>query len=406
MIESGTPAYWRATLALSLGSILIFANLYTPQPLLPLLRVGFGVTELQASLCVTISTLTLGLSLLIYGPLSDAIGRRPLMLVTMALATLCTLTIPLATDFSTLLALRALQGLFLGGLPAVALAYMGDEFKHDAMLLAVGIYIGANSVGGIAGRLMSGLAGAQWGWQGSFVAAGLVSVIILAVFVWALPPSRGFHPAPLRLGRMAMDLGRHLRNPPVLVAFLIGGINFMLFVNLYSFVTYVLSAPPYGLSTGWLGMLFLTYLSGTVAASFSGRLVRGGSQPLTMVAGIGLLILGTLMTLIPRLDAIVAGLLVNAFGFFLTHSQASGWVSRHATHARASASSLYLVFYYAGASVGGFYLGPFWNWLSWPGVVLGALVGFLAALLLAVWLRLREGVVADAAVVEPAASAG
>jgi len=115
MIESGTPAYWRATLALSLGSILIFANLYTPQPLLPLLRVGFGVTELQASLCVTISTLTLGLSLLIYGPLSDAIGRRPLMLVTMALATLCTLTIPLATDFSTLLALRALQGLFLGG---------------------------------------------------------------------------------------------------------------------------------------------------------------------------------------------------------------------------------------------------------------------------------------------------
>jgi len=38
--------------------------------------------------------------------------------------------------------------------------------------------------------------------------------------------------------------------------------------------------------------------------------------------------------------------------------------------------------------------------------VLGALVGFLAALLLAVWLRLREGVVADAAVVEPAASAG
>ena len=137
------------------------------------------------------------------------------------------------------------------------------------------------------------------------------------------------------------------------------------------------SAPPYDLlSTGWLGMLFLTYLSGTVAATFSGRLVRGGSQPLAMVAGIGLLMLGTLMTLIPRLDAIVVGLLVNAFGFFLTHSQAAGWVSRHAIRARASASSLYLVFYYAGARIGGFYLGPFWNWLGWPGVVLGALVGF------------------------------
>jgi YNFM family putative membrane transporter len=127
-----------------------------------------------------------------------------------------------------------------------------------------------------------------------------------------------------------------------------------------------------------------------------------------MVVGIGLLMLGTLLTLIPSLAAIVAGLLLNAFGFFLAHAQAAGWVSRHATRARASVSSLYLVFYYAGASIGGFYLGPFWNWLGWPAVVVAAVLGFLVALLLALWLRSDEIAESnpDAAMAEPATSPG
>ncbi len=69
---------------------------------------------------------------------------------------------------------------------------------------------------------------------------------------------------------------------------------------------------------------------------------------------------------------ILAGLTVNAFGFFLAHSMASSWVGRHAEQDRGSASALYLVFYYTGASLGGFWLEPFW-WLGeWMGVVLGS----------------------------------
>ncbi len=151
-------------------------------------------------------------------------------------------------------------------------------------------------------------------------------------------------------------------------------------------------------------MLFLTYLSGTVAATFSGRLVTRDAQPLAMAAGIGLLMLGTLLTLMPRLEAIICGLLINAFGFFLAHAQAAGWVSGHATRARASASSLYLVFYYAGASIGGFYLSPFWIWLGWPGVVIGALLGFSVSLMLALWLR-RCDAIATAASASPVPSA-
>ena len=132
MIETRTAAFWRATLALSLGSFIIFANVYVTQPLLPMLADNFAVSALEAGWSFTATTLMLGLSLLIYGPLSDALGRRPIMLISMAGATLVTIALSFTESFSSLLLLRALQGLLLGGLPAIAIAYMGDEFSKKA----------------------------------------------------------------------------------------------------------------------------------------------------------------------------------------------------------------------------------------------------------------------------------
>ncbi len=85
--------------------------------------------------------------------------------------------------------------------------------------------------------------------------------------------------------------------------------------------------------------------------------------------------------------------MVSSLGFFLTHSLASSWVSHHALKARASASSLYLVFYYMGASVGGFLLAPFWAWQGWLGVVVGSLLVYGLTLGCSLWLyRWQTGV--------------
>ncbi|MGO1717152.1 MAG: MFS transporter, partial [Halomonas sp.] len=91
-----------------------------------------------------------------------------------------------------------------------------------------------------------------------------------------------------------------------------------------------------------------------------------------MMVGVIILMLGTAITLADSLVLIIAGLSVNAFGFFLAHSLASSWVGRYAQGARGSASALYLVFYYVGASLGGFWLEPFWRWAGWPGVSVGS----------------------------------
>ena len=391
MIESSSPQFWRATLALCLASFIIFANLHGMQPLLPMLAESLGRTELEISHAYTIATLVLGLSLLIYGPISDAIGRRGILLFTLAGVSLSTLALGFAQDYAQLFWLRALQGFFLAGVPAVAIAYMGDEFKKPALLTAVGLYIASNSLGGVTGRLVAGAVGDWLGWSDVFFILGIGSLLGLLCVVWLLPKSEHFTASAFRPVQMSRDLIGHICNPVLLLAYIIGGLNFLVFLNQYTYITFVLSAEPFQMSATWIGLLFLTYLTGTMGSLLSGRLSRRISAPVCMALGIFVMAIGTLLTLTYSISGIVAGFFINSFGFFLAHSVASGWVSQHASHARASASALYLVFYYVGASVGSFYLNPFWSAAGWSGVVLGSLmifaVTFSCAMILLFWQR-------------------
>ncbi|MET0010767.1 MAG: MFS transporter, partial [Candidatus Thiodiazotropha sp. 6PLUC4] len=138
MIQTHTTEFWRATVALCVGSIMVFSNLYITQPLLPLIREVFAVDSLQATMSLSVATLSLGGALLLLGPLSDAVGRRVVILTSLILLCLTTFAAAFVTDYTQLLVLRGMQGAFIAGLPAAAMAYMGEEFEPKGLLLAVG----------------------------------------------------------------------------------------------------------------------------------------------------------------------------------------------------------------------------------------------------------------------------
>ncbi|WP_027967135.1 MFS transporter [Halomonas halocynthiae] len=390
MIQAHSRAWWRATLALCLGSFLVFINLYAPQPLLPELRESYAVSTLGISLVMSVATLTVAASLLVFGPLSDAVGRGAIMRFTLLAGGALSLALAFAPDFETLLALRALQGFFLGGLPAVAIAWMGDEFEKPALLTAVGLYIGANTLGGISGRIVGGSVAEVSSASMSFLVVGSMTLVGLLVFWRLLPAAKAFTPHPFELRTALADLRAHLRNPLLLGAYLLGGLNFLIFINQYSYITFYLADAPYSLGARLLGLIFLTYLGGTLGSALSGRIAGRLSQPRCMMLGIVILMAGTAVTLSASLSWILVGLTINAFGFFLAHSMASSWVGRQALTARGSASALYLVFYYTGASLGGFWLEPFWQLAGWPGVVLASWLMLGVTLGIAFWLQCRE----------------
>ncbi len=377
-------------MALCLGSFLVFINLYVPQPLLPELKTAYEVSTLGVSLLMSVATLSLAFALLVFGPLSDAIGREGIMRITLLLAGGCSLLLAFAPNFESLLVLRLIQGFVLGGLPAVAIAWMGDAFEKPALLSAVGLYIGANTLGGISGRIVGGAAAEVGGSSAAFIAVGVMTLVGCAIFWRLLPNSRAFTPKRFQLRRALTDITGHLRTPVLLAAYCLGGINFLIFINQYSYITFRLAVEPYQLAANGLGLIFLTYLGGTFASTISGRLAQHYSPASCMMAGVVILMLGTAVTLNDSLMLIILGLTINAFGFFLAHSLASSWVGRYAQGARGSASALYLVFYYVGASLGGFWLEPFWQGAGWTGIVWGSWILLSVTLMITLGMRRFE----------------
>ncbi|MGF7137314.1 YNFM family putative membrane transporter [Paraburkholderia sp. EB58] len=387
-IEHGTTAFWQTNFALFAAGFATFALLYCVQPLMPLFSADFGVSAAGASLALSLTTGLLAVSMLVAGGLSEAWGRKPIMVASLLLSAVLTVICAAVPHWSTLLVMRALMGVALSGLPAVAMAYVGEEMHPRSLSQAMGLYVGGTGLGGMAGRLLTGVITDVWGWRSAVFVIGMLGIVSAAVLWRFLPPSRHFVRRELRLAPLTRAFGTHLRDGVLALLFVEGFLLMGSFVTVYNYVGYRLIAAPFSLSQTTIGLIFVVYLFGIVssalAGSLSGKLGRRVVLPATFI----LMLAGTAMTLSNQLWLIVFGVAVLTMGFFGTHSVASAWVGARAQVSKAQASSLYLFAYYMGSSIVGSLGGVFWNLRGWHGVVAMACALLLIGLVIALWLYL------------------
>ena len=377
LVARGSPAYRRISIALFLAGFATFSLLYCVQPLLPAFTQEFGVSPATSSLALSLTTGFLALAILCASALSEALGRRGLMFGSMCGAAVLTVVVALTPDWHALLLARAIEGLVLGGVPAVAMAYLAEEIEPDGLGFAMGLYVGGTAFGGMVGRVGIGVLTEFSSWRVAMATLGVVDLLAAIGFVLLLPASRHFVRrtgfAPRRhIGHWLA----HLRHGGMASLFLIGFLVMGAFVTVYNYAGFRLMAPPYNLGQTQVSLLFAVYLFGIVASSMAGAMAdRLGRRPV-LVAGLVVAGLGVLMTLLHALAGMAAGVVLLTIGFFIAHSVASGWVGRMAAQAKGHAASLYLLAYYAGSSVMGSVGGWAWTHGGWP-----AVAGFTGALL-------------------------
>ncbi len=364
-LRRGTPAYRRATLALFCAGFATFALLYCVQPLLPMLAAHFSVSAASSSLALSLTTLSLALCLLLSGALAESWGRKPVMAAALGLASLLGLACVLAESWNLLLALRASLGLALSGLPALAMAYVGEEFEPESLPAAMGLYIGGTALGGLLGRLLSGLLSDLGGWELALGGIASMGLLALLLFLWLLPPSRHFKAQPLSPGVLLGNFRRHLGNPVLRGLFLQAFLLMGGFVALFNYIGFRLAGAPFGLSATVIGMLFIVYLAGIFSAGWAGRLVPRFGARQVLQGGVALMLLGVALCASPWLAVIICGLALFTLGFFAAHAVASGQVGHHARGAKAQASALYLCAYYLGSSLVGYVAGYVWQHAGW-----------------------------------------
>lgn len=395
-IQHGTSTFRRINRALFLGAFVTFANLYCVQPLMPAYSKEFHVAPAVSSLTLSVSTAALSICLIFAGSLSEALGRKSVMTVSLFAAAALQLLTPLSGSFGMLLLVRSAMGVALAGLPAIAMAYLAEEVDPRSLGLAMGLYISGNTVGGLAGRLLTGVMTDAFSWRIALAVVGAVGLAASLWFAFALPPSRNFQPRPLAPGALLRSLGRHLLDPGLLCLYGVGFLLMGSFVTLYNYISYLLMDKPYSLSHATVSYIFVVYLVGTFSSTWMGRLADKLGRRKVLWVGICIMLAGVLLTLPVVLWVKILGVSIFTFGFFGSHSIASSWVGRRALVDRAQASSLYLLFYYTGSSVGGFVGGLFWSRFGWGGVV-----GMIAALLVS-----AVGLSAVLAKIQPVAQVG
>ena len=369
-VTKGSPAYRRICLALFLSGFSTFSLLYCVQPLMPAFTVEFGIGPAASSLALSLATGFLAFSILCAGPLSEGLGRRGLMFGSMALAAAFNLVAALAPTWHLILLARALEGFALGGVPAVAMAYLAEEIDPKGLGSAMGLYVGGTAFGGMMGRVgMSFLLG-WFSWRIAMVTLGVIDLLAALAFLKLLPRSRNFVPKKGLGALHHLGLWRgHLTHPRLPMIFAIGCLVMGAFVTTYNYAGFRLSAAPFNLTPAENGLIFSAYLFGMVASPLAGRFADKLGRGPVLVFGIVIAMLGILLTLQHALPWVIVGIVALTIGFFVSHSVASGWVGSMANGAKGHASSLYLLAYYLGSSFLGSAGGWFWEAHGWGGVV-------------------------------------
>lgn len=388
-------SFWQMSSAMFIGGFAIFLLLYTTQPLFPIFSEQFGVSPAIASLSLSVSTGTLAIAMLFTAGISERFGKKQIMTLSLLMSALFTILSAFSPNFSILLSLRVLLGVAIAGLPAIAMAYIVEEFPKRTIGFAMGLYLAGNTIGGMTGRILTGILADYFSWHTALLFVGTLSFLCGIAF-WKLLP-KPLHPkqqTKLNVHEMFHPIFEHLKNVRLLCLY---GLAFLLmggFVTLYNYVTYYLLGAPYHLSHTLVSWIFLLYIMGTISSTVMGRLADRIGRMTVLVIGLVLMLGGTLLTLHPHLLMKIIALALFTYGFFSCHTVASSSVGMNATHHKAHASSLYLLFYYTGSSVFGTVGGFFWSRYEWIGVTsfISALIigGFLLAFCLAVLRKQHE----------------
>lgn len=369
-IDIDKPGFWPVCFALLLSGFCAFSSLYCMQPLLPIFGTEFGISPAAASLSLTATTVALAIGLVFAGPISDTVGRKPMILFSVVATGVLMIATTLAPNWHALLMMRALMGFLLGGVTAINLTYLAEEVAPHCLGRAVGLVLAGNSIGSMIARIAVGVAADHMDWRWPVAAIGVLALVSALLLWFWLPASRHFRPARFSLAATLGNYALHLRTPGLGAAFLAAFLLMGCFIAFFNYIGFRLLADPFDMGQMVVGLISLVFLPSTYAAVGAGRLGdRFGARPVYLGA-VAVMLTGLALTALPWIATLGLGTLIFTFGFFAAHSTAAGYVGRTARTARAQATSMYQIAFYAGASIAGTIAGLFWQGLGWNGIVL------------------------------------
>lgn len=365
-----------ATAAIGLIAFLTLVDLFAAQALLPTLAVRYAVSPAAMGVAVNACTFGMAVSGLAMALLSRRVERRRGIWVSLAALSIPTLLLAIAPNLAVFAILRIVQGVFMAAAFALTLAHLGERLDGRSAANGFAAYVTGNVASNLFGRLFASAVADHLGVSAAFILFAGLNLAGAAVVLLAIKPS-------MRSGQQspATHWIDSLRSPSLLASFGIGFCILFAFIGTFTYVNFVLVAPPFSLGMMSLGLVYLVFLPAIVTTPLTGQVVRRLGTPATLLTTLGLAGFGLTLVLQSSLSLVAIGLALVGVGTFAAQAAATGHVASAAAD-RGVASGLYLASYFMGGLVGSAVLGTLYEKFGWAACVAGVGAALFAAALL------------------------
>jgi DHA1 family bicyclomycin/chloramphenicol resistance-like MFS transporter len=310
-------------LALLLGLQPILTDLYLPA--LPDLARDLDAPMSATQLTMAALILAFGLSQLVWGPVADRFGRRPVLLSSLALLCLASVGATLASHIGVLIVWRAAQGATMAAAVVCARAMVRDLYEPHEGARVMSIGLSGLGVLAVSAPLSGGVLASAFGWRGTMAAVSLFAAAAL-LFVWRALPETLVRRDPMALdaARLAANARSVLAHPTfrawaLLVACTYGGLFTYLAASSFALIGVLgLSPRQYGVA---MACNSLVYIGGTFVCrhwlrhhGLVGTVHRGAMASAAAAVGWTAIALQPGLTPAVALPLVIATQALHAFG--------------------------------------------------------------------------------------------